>query len=237
MEATANAEPVELPPKSDAATNLALVLPVFVAYHLGVVTLPLRNAADPVTTELRALAEGNLFAYALLTLALGSAVAAALWVVGERRAFEGRRFVLVGLEGVLYAIIMKTIGSYVVGSLSLGLGAPVDPFTGVVLSLGAGLYEEIAFRTLLFGGGAWLVRLWMGDGARGTLATLAWGLAASAIFSGWHYVGPLADPFDATSFTFRFACGAVLTAIYALRGFAPAVWTHAIYDVWAFLGR
>lgn len=27
-------------------------------------------------------------------------------------------------------------------------------------------------------------------------------------------------------------CGLVLTAIYAFRGFAPAVWTHALYDVW-----
>jgi hypothetical protein len=27
-------------------------------------------------------------------------------------------------------------------------------------------------------------------------------------------------------------CGLAFTLIYAFRGFAPAVWTHAIYDIW-----
>jgi hypothetical protein len=52
------------------------------------------------------------------------------------------------------------------------------------------------------------------------------------VFSGWHYVGALGDTFDAKSFVFRWVCGMVFTAIYAFRGFAPAVWTHTIYDVW-----
>ena len=34
------------------------------------------------------------------------------------------------------------------------------------------------------------------------------------------------------TFVFRAVCGLILTAIYAFRGFAPAVWTHALYDVW-----
>jgi hypothetical protein len=52
------------------------------------------------------------------------------------------------------------------------------------------------------------------------------------LFSLWHYVGPLADPLDMRSFVFRWTCGVVFTLIYAFRGFAPAVWTHALYDVW-----
>ncbi len=54
----------------------------------------------------------------------------------------------------------------------------------------------------------------------------------AAAFSGWHYVGALGDPFDLQSFAFRAVCGLFLTMIFAFRGFAPAVWTHAIYDVW-----
>ena len=45
-------------------------------------------------------------------------------------------------------------------------------------------------------------------------------------------VGALGDPFDPKSFVFRTVCGLVFTAIYQVRGFAPAVWTHALYDIW-----
>jgi hypothetical protein len=55
---------------------------------------------------------------------------------------------------------------------------------------------------------------------------------AAAVFAGWHYVGALGDPWSVQTFVFRAVCGLVLTAIFAFRGFAPAVWTHALYDVW-----
>ena len=50
MAETSSAAPVAQP--SDAWSDLALTLPLFVAYHLGVVFLPVRNAADIVTREL-----------------------------------------------------------------------------------------------------------------------------------------------------------------------------------------
>jgi len=27
-------------------------------------------------------------------------------------------------------------------------------------------------------------------------------------------------------------CGLAFTGIFVLRGFGPAVWTHALYDIW-----
>jgi hypothetical protein len=61
---------------------------------------------------------------------------------------------------------------------------------------------------------------------------VAWALASAVIFSGMHYLGPLGDPFDARSFVARGVLGLALTLVYATRGFAAAVWTHALYDVW-----
>jgi len=64
---------------------------------------------------------------------------------------------------------------------------------------------------------------------------IGWALLTSLAFSAWHYIGPLGDPFEAQPFIFRWVCGTVFVAIYALRGFAPAVWTHAVYDLWVML--
>ena len=58
------------------------------------------------------------------------------------------------------------------------------------------------------------------------------GGVTSFAFSAWHYVGDLGEPFELRSFVFRAVCGLLFSVIYAFRGFAPAVWTHTIYDVW-----
>jgi membrane protease YdiL (CAAX protease family) len=232
----ADAGAPKLARRSDPWTDLALTLPIFVAYHLGVIFLPVRNAADPVTAELRALAKHSLPAYVALTLSIGAAFVAVLWTAGRKQALEPRRFVLVGLEGALYAFLMRLAGGFVVGSLRLAAtaaGTEGSVFSSVVMALGAGFYEEVAFRVTIFGvGSALLRRFFKLTGVGAFLVTAVWGLVEAVAFSAWHYTGALGDQPDLSSFVFRAVCGLVLTAIFAFRGFAPAVWTHALYDVW-----
>lgn len=223
--------------KTDALTDLALTLPIFVIYHLGVVFLPIRNAADPVTAELRALANHSLLLYAGITLAIGAVFVAVLGLLGRGHALQTRRFAFVAVEGMLYAVLMRFAGAYAVGSLRLGPPGGSGMFTGIVMSMGAGFYEEIAFRVGLFGLVALGIRFFFGGGLQGIVMMAGWAVMAAAVFAGWHYVGPLGDPFDIRSFVFRMVCGLVLTAIYVFRGFAPAVWTHALYDVWVMVLR
>lgn len=124
-------------------------------------------------------------------------------------------------------------------------------FVGFVMSLGAGFYEELTFRVLLFGLGAKLL-VWLfgkqrvdlsgtaaarGFSLRSLLVMAGWGVVCALIFSGVHYVGPMADDFRLASFLFRAVLGLALTLIYVTRGFAAAVWTHAIYDVWVLVLR
>ncbi|MFZ5895817.1 MAG: type II CAAX prenyl endopeptidase Rce1 family protein [Myxococcota bacterium] len=217
--------------------DLALTLPLFVAYHLGVVFLPTRNAADLVTHELVSLAQNDLLAYSGLTLAIGLLFSGVLLVLGRKNSLHWQRFALVALEGVLYAVMMRLVAGYVVGRLRLDAGSgPViqGALAGSVMSLGAGFYEELVFRVGLFGLGLPLVRsvFQAKQGTRRIVSWIAWGAFSAALFSGWHYVGEFGDPFELRSFIFRWVCGLVFTAIYAFRGFAPVVWTHTLYDLW-----
>jgi hypothetical protein len=220
------------PGRSNAITDMGLVLPIFVAYHLGVVLLRVRNAADPVTARLVRLAEGHIGIYWLTTFGIGVGIAGLLWLAGRGETFDKHRFLLVALEGILYAMVMRFVAGYAVGSLAMAKGVALTPWQGVVMALGAGLYEELAFRVCLFGGGALFIRLIFGT-ATGAVVTLGWAVFVAVGFSAWHHVGPFADPFVLTTFVFRATCGLVLTAIYAFRGLAAAVWTHTLYDVWA----
>jgi membrane protease YdiL (CAAX protease family) len=234
--------------KPGPLVDLGLTLPIFLVYHLGVVFLRVRNATDLFTQPLLKLAEGSITLYLLITLGIGAAFAGVFFVLGRKQKFNPKRLVQIVIEGALYAIVLRFTGSYVVGHLFAASRPDAmgpNPFEGVIMSFGAGFYEELAFRVILFGLGAkalvWLfarqklgvvatspVRLTM----RAIAVMAIWSLACAAIFSGVHYVGSMADTFRVTTFTFRLVLGLVLTLIYATRGFAAAVWAHALYDVW-----
>ena len=58
---------------------------------------------------------------------------------------------------------------------------------------------------------------------------------SSTLFSAIHHLGPLGDPFSVWVFTFRLLAGLVFGVIYWFRGFAVAVYTHALYDMYVLL--
>lgn len=220
--------------KSSAWTDLGLTLPIFVSYHLGVMFLPVRNAADVVTQELAWLAHHDRVAYAALTLGLGSLFVAVLLMLGRGQALRLSSFAWLALEGIVYAICMRLAAGAVVGELFLQTGVIEGRFMGVIMSLGAGLYEELAFRVLLFGVGLRCLRVLVRPSSWLRRASLAagWALLAASLFSVWHHVGALGEPFEASVFVFRTVCALLFTIIYAARGFAPVVWTHVTYDLW-----
>jgi len=210
--------------------DLLLTTPIFVGYHLGVVFLDVRNGLDPITDLLLSVLHRSLLAYLGITVFVAAAIALVARLLGLTRRFEPVRMALRLGEAVGYAFVMAFV-SRAVASYTLGpKGVPSNPAASLILSFGAGFYEEIAFRVILFGGVVWLMRRAV-KGARALGLELAWALVAALCFSAIHYVGSLSDPFTLGSFVFRATCGLVLTAVYRLRGFATAVWTHALYDV------
>lgn len=232
--------------KPGAWAELALTLPVFIAYQLGVAFLNVRNATDIVTSHLLDWSQGDRLTYLELTGGIGLATIAVFAVLGRGQALRLGKVVQIAIEGAVYAIAMGAGTSWVVGKIFAGPRAEAiaGPFTGLVMSFGAGFYEELAFRVLLFGFGAKLL-VWLfvrqrvglvGGGSRlgfGSIALMVlWAVASAAAFSAMHYVGALGDSFDARSFVARLVLGLALTLVYATRGFAAAVWTHALYDIW-----
>lgn len=214
-----------------------LTLPIFLLYHAGVAFLPLRNAADLVTAQLVELVHRSLTMYLMTTLTVGAAVVVLFLILGQKQALRWQRFAMIALEGVVYAVALRVIAGYVVGQLRLDAGTVpnLGLFSGTVMSLGAGFYEELIFRVGLFalvGQVAQIALLSAPAPWKKALFWFAWALVTSMLFSGWHHLGELGEPFTLNAFVFRWVSGLVFTLIFLLRGFATVVWTHTLYDVW-----
>ena len=223
-------------------TSLILVFPLFLIYQLGVLfTLPLLNGADFVTTFLFTSLGLTLKGYLLFLAVVVSLFAIVVGVLKRKQQFNGRVFLPVLLESVIYAL---TMGSLIVLVMTKVLGFPPtlaaalqrQGFVGrTVMSLGAGVYEETVFRLGLLGGSIAVFEKLLGMSR--WAAVLGAFILSSAVFSFVHYLPPLGDAFSFGSFTFRLLAGVVFGLLFKLRGFAVAVYTHAFYDIFVLVVR
>lgn len=220
----------------DPLTSLILVLPLFLLYQIGVLfTDGVRNGVDFVTSAMMALAQGSTTHYLILNAVILAAYLTAIERLKRTHSFDVRVWPGVIVESAVYALLFGTAIIQIMQALGMGAllaagGAGFGLVDALVLSLGAGLYEETVFRVI---------------GVSGVLAVASrvfpkvslWALAgvvivaSSAVFSAIHYVGSLGDAFTLGSFMFRFIAGILLALLYYTRGFAVAVYTHALYDI------
>jgi len=223
--------------------SLLFALPLLLLYEAGAVFIAdpdgggFRNAADVILRAV--LIRSGVTTTLGVTLAL-VAIAATLIVLERRRSRVPLRlgpFLGMATESVLYAgllgIVVGTATRFVVDGfaprLSVQTGfASMSVTEGLVLSIGAGFYEELLFRVILAGGlfafFRWIgMTEWRSGGAAVVLSAI--------LFSAFHYVGAYGDPFEIPSFLFRFFAGLAFSALFLLRGFGITAWTHALYDV------
>jgi len=97
----------------------------------------------------------------------------------------------------------------------------------LMLSLGAGVYEELVFRAFLFAGSAYALEKLLNWNRPVSLLIVA--VTSSFLFSMAHYMGR--ESYTFYSALFRFLAGLVLCVIYRLRGLGIAAWSHALYDI------
>lgn len=226
--------------------SLLFALPLLFLYEAGAVYIAsgdgtaFRNGADVLLRTFLALGglEGTLALTALVT-----AGAVALIVLDRRRSpgpLHASHFLGMALESAVYAVLLGiVVGSAThwlleVADLSTGSGGltSLSRVEGLVLSFGAGLYEELVFRVLVVGG---IFAMLRGSGLTTFQSGLISVIVASLLFSGFHYIGPYGDVWALPSFLFRFLAGVAFSMLFLTRGFGITAWTHALYDVFIVL--
>lgn len=229
--------------------SLLLALPLLLLYEVLAAALAgpqagLRNGADVV---LQTLIVGAVGPRGTLYVTAAVILLCVAWAIRDARRHGDVRvgwFPVMLLESAALSVVFAVVVSVATAQLLTGLGAalltaaasqapaapaPLDPATALMLSLGAGLYEELLFRVLLVTGIAAGLRALLGMSAM-TAGVIAC-VASAILFSAFHYVGAYGDTFTVESFTFRAIAGLAFSALYLLRGFGITAWTHALYDV------
>ena len=135
------------------------------------------------------------------------------------------------IESVLWGIPFFVIGMAIqrhIPSPGAGGGLAGLPWeTEVVLSVGAGIYEELLFRLIAIN----VLSLILVDAfeIKPALGVPLVIVLSAILFSAYHYLGT--ESFEFGTFAFRAAMGVFLAGIYVSRGFGITVGAHAVYDL------
>lgn len=222
--------------------SLLFALPLFIGYEILTLAVSrgpgsdIRNGADVILQSAFAELLGRrgpmVFEIGLIVLGL--------FLVGRDMRRHGRHlsklvFLGMSLEAVVLALLCGVLVGGVTSHLFGAMGLAIGPIEGtplpvrLMLSLGAGLYEELLFRVILVGAMAWGGHRILGWSARfsGIFAVIVGALLFSAV----HYVGSYGDHLTLYSFVYRTLAGVFFSALYLLRGFGITAWTHALYDI------
>jgi membrane protease YdiL (CAAX protease family) len=135
------------------------------------------------------------------------------------------------IEGAAWGVPLLVIGTlsaqFVAHHLPLMAGRGGDWRTMFVLSLGAGIYEELVFRLIALT----LLHLLLRDIFKLPKlgCYLAMVLVSSLAFAFYHYLG--SERFSWQSLVFRTAAGGYFAVLFLSRGFGVTAFSHSAYDI------
>lgn len=212
--------------------SLVFLLPLIVLYEIGT----RHFATDPAAhTELRIVAFKLMQDFFWLFGASGKYLPAMAivcilmaWHIARNDTWQVKPGTLAGMaiEGVAWSLPLLIFGTAALRYLA---GAPMqgDWRPLIVLSVGAGLYEELVFRLIAFT----VLSLVFIDvlKVRKFWACLAMVAMTSLSFSLYHYLGT--ESFQWQSFVFRTGAGVYFGALFLARGFGITAFAHVAYDV------
>lgn len=212
--------------------SLYFTLPFFLLYHGGVYLMgtysdiPWHNGADVILTKgLHYFGfAGPLVSMGLVTLFL------LLWqqIEGTSWYFRSGTLGLMWLESLVLALPPFFLGA-LLRRVLLSHGLAPRWYENLILSLGAGVYEEFLFRVLLMGILYQLCKRLFDLQGLFLYATVV--LTQAILFSLFHYLPGSTESFKLEAFAFRTLAGVYFAYIYYERGFGIAAGSHAFYDV------
>ncbi len=129
-------------------------------------------------------------------------------------------------ESVILAVPLLVLGMALPRYFPLAASDPQREM--LVLSVGAGVYEELIFRLVLMTALSMIVK----DGLRmpAGLSALLVVVVSALAFSAYHYLSPT-EAFHARTFTFRTVAGIYFGVLFITRGFGITAGTHSAYDI------
>jgi membrane protease YdiL (CAAX protease family) len=130
------------------------------------------------------------------------------------------------LEMVMYAIPLLTLEPLLVNNL-LTTNGPEDWRAALVQMVGAGIYEELLFRLILFVVLSFLLTDLLQMPRKTAVPTMV--VVSAVLFSAYHYLGD--ETFELPTFLFRTVAGIYFGWIFFVRGFGITAGTHAAYDI------
>ncbi len=221
---------------------LLFILPILLVYEAGVQIMAagrsqvVVNTADAILK--RALEALGIYGPVLSALCI---VVTLLLLQGLRQAswrVHGVTFLGMVLESVILSLplfaldraVQYALGGGAQGALAAGQ-AGLGLVSALVLSLGAGVYEEFLFRLVLLGGLLAVLGRKDEEGERPAWVQPACVLVSALLFAGFHHLPPLGDEWRLGLFAFRTVAGVYFAWVYLARGLGLAVGCHACYDV------
>lgn len=227
-----------LPRSKNLANSFLFILPLLVLYEVGIAVQGsgIRNTADVVVDEffLKIFGRNGSLIFNVLVIVF---ICISVFYVEKKYHLSLFIFIPMLAESAIYALCMGCGLGFLVFKvmfpLTIAKPFPENVWTNVLLSLGAGVYEEIIFRLLLIS----LLYLLFTKllKIKKPISAVVSIMIGALVFAAVHYTGVLKDSFTYASFTFRLLSGLILSVIFMYRGLGVVVYTHAFYDVWTVL--
>ena len=145
----------------------------------------------------------------------------------DRPVFSFKYCILIVLESGIYVWVLALAARFFATALTTYLLISADSQAVVLMSIGAGVFEELLFRAVGYGLLAALIIKSL-DAKRKWPVKVVVMLASSLVFAWAHDISTLV--LTDYTFLYRAVMGMLFCALYEFRGLGVAVWSHALYD-------